>query len=61
MAAKRGGLGKGLDSLIAPGIPTKAETKEKKAKPEIKVVEKVIEKVVPVPMSDLRGNGHSDV
>ena len=50
MAAKRGGLGKGLDSLIAPGIPTKAETKEKKAKPEIKVVEKVIEKVVEKPI-----------
>ena len=50
MAAKRGGLGKGLDSLISPGIPTKAEAKEKKAKPEIKVVEKVGEKVVEKPM-----------
>ena len=31
MAARRGGLGKGLDSLISPGLPSKAEAKEKKA------------------------------
>ena len=46
MAARRGGLGKGLDSLISPGLPSKAEAKEKKAKPEIKVVEKDVEKDV---------------
>lgn len=50
MAARRGGLGKGLDSLISPGLPSKAEAKEKKAKPEIKVVDKVVEKVVEKPI-----------
>ena len=50
MAARRGGLGKGLDSLISPGLPSKAEAKEKKAKPEIKDVEKVVEKVVEKPI-----------
>ena len=29
MAARRGGLGKGLDSLISPGHSAKAEAKEK--------------------------------
>lgn len=46
MAARRGGLGKGLDSLISPGHSAKAEAKEKPAKPEVKVVEKVVEKPV---------------
>jgi len=32
MAARRGGLGKGLDSLISPGHSAKAEAKEKPAK-----------------------------
>ena len=50
MAARRGGLGKGLDSLISPGLPSKAEAKEKKANPEIKVVEKVVEIVVEKPI-----------
>ena len=45
MAARRGGLGKGLDSLISPGHSAKAEAKEKPAKPEVKAVEKVVEKV----------------
>lgn len=45
MAARRGGLGKGLDSLISPGHSAKAEAKEKPAKPEVKVVEKVVEKL----------------
>ena len=49
MAARRGGLGKGLDSLISPGHSAKAEAKEKPAKPEVKVVEKVVEKVVDKP------------
>ena len=50
MAARRGGLGKGLDSLISPGHSAKAEAKEKPAKPEVKVVEKVVEKVVDKPV-----------
>lgn len=58
MAARRGGLGKGLDSLISPGLPSKAETKEKKAKPEIKVVEKVVEKPIEMKLkiSDIEPN-----
>ena len=50
MAARRGGLGKGLDSLISPGHSAKAEAKEKPAKPEVKEVEKVVEKVVEKPV-----------
>ena len=50
MAARRGGLGKGLDSLISPGHSAKAEAKEKPAKPEVKVVDKVVEKVVEKPV-----------
>ena len=50
MAARRGGLGKGLDSLISPGHSAKTEAKEKPAKPEVKVVEKIVEKVVEKPV-----------
>ena len=50
MAARRGGLGKGLDSLISPGHSAKADAKEKPAKPEVKVVDKVVEKVVEKPV-----------
>ena len=50
MAARRGGLGKGLDSLISPGHSAKAEAKEKPVKPEVKVGEKVVEKVVEKPV-----------
>ena len=50
MAARRGGLGKGLDSLISPGHSAKAEAKEKPVKPEVKGVEKVVEKVVEKPV-----------
>ena len=50
MAARRGGLGKGLDSLISPGHSAKAEAKEKPAKPEVKVVEKCVERVVEKPV-----------
>lgn len=50
MAARRGGLGKGLDSLISPGHSAKAEAKEKPVKPEVKVVENVVEKVVEKPV-----------
>ena len=58
MAARRGGLGKGLDSLISPGLPSKAEAKEKKAKPEIKGVEKVVEKPIEMKLkiSDIEPN-----
>ena len=38
MAARRGGLGKGLDSLISPGHSAKSESKEKPSKPEVKLV-----------------------
>ena len=50
MAARRGGLGKGLDSLISPGHSAKAEAKEKPVKPEVKVGEKGVEKVVEKPV-----------
>ena len=50
MAARRGGLGKGLDSLISPGHSAKAEAKEKPAEPQVKVVETVVEKVVEKPV-----------
>lgn len=48
MAVKKGGLGKGLDSLIAGGL--EEELPLKKAKPEIieKVVEKIVEKPIEV-------------
>ena len=55
MAAKRGGLGKGLDSLIPQGKniqssekSVKNKTEKTESKPEVieKIVEKVVEKVV---------------
>lgn len=48
MAVKRGGLGKGLDSLIPNMNTGVAETP--KAKTETKIVEKVVEKVVEKPV-----------
>ena len=47
MAVKRGGLGKGLDSLIPDN--GKAAEREKK----VKIVEKVVEKIVEKP-SEIR-------
>lgn len=50
MAAKRGGLGKGLDSLIPTNksvTSVEKKTAEKKVSVEPKVVEKVVEKIVP--------------
>lgn len=50
MAAKRGGLGKGLDSLIPANKNATAvekKTTEKKGSAEPKVIEKVVEKIVP--------------
>ena len=46
-AAKRGGLGKGLDTLIPAGKNTKPVEKPQ-VKKEIEVVEKVVEKIVEV-------------
>lgn len=43
MAVKRGGLGKGLDSLIPDNGKTPASEKK------VKVVEKVVEKIVEKP------------
>ncbi|MCI5650053.1 MAG: ParB/RepB/Spo0J family partition protein [Fusicatenibacter sp.] len=44
MAVRKGGLGKGLDSLIAPSAVTKSPVQDKKKEPEVKIVEKVVEK-----------------
>ena len=46
-AAKRGGLGKGLDTLIPAGKSTKPVEKPQ-AKKEVEIVEKVVEKIVEV-------------
>lgn len=50
MAVRKGGLGKGLDSLIAPSSAAKSSAGSAKKEPEVKVVEKVIEKVVEKPV-----------
>lgn len=47
---KKGGLGKGLDSLIAPSSVTKSLPAAEKKETEIKVVEKLVEKVVEKPV-----------
>lgn len=50
MAVKRGGLGKGLDSLIPAASGKSKEHSEKKSPEEkVKVVEKVVEKIVEKP------------
>ena len=46
MAVRKGGLGKGLDSLIAPSSAAKSSAGSAKKEPEEKVVEKVVEKPV---------------
>ena len=48
MAAKRGGLGKGLDTLIPQGKNIQSSEKKETVKTEVveKIVEKVVEKVV---------------
>ncbi len=48
MAVRKGGLGKGLDSLIAPSSSAKSSAGSGKKEPEVKVVEKVVEKPVEV-------------
>ena len=52
MAVKKGGLGKGLDSLIPSGNPKtrKSETPEKEIQVKTEIVEKVVEKVVEKPV-----------
>ena len=44
MAAKRGGLGKGLDSLIPASSKTVKPAEKTETKKEVEVVEKVVEK-----------------
>ena len=44
MAVKRGGLGKGLDSLIAPTANPKIKKHTEEKQDTVKVVEKVVEK-----------------
>ena len=46
MAAKRGGLGKGLDTLIPAGKTTVKPAEKPATKKEVEVVEKVVEKIV---------------
>lgn len=52
MAVKKGGLGKGLDSLIPSGNPKtrKSETPEKEISVKTEIVEKVVEKVIEKPV-----------
>ena len=52
MAVKKGGLGKGLDSLIPSGNPKtrKSETPEKEIQVKTEIVEKVVEKVIEKPL-----------
>lgn len=50
MAVRKGGLGKGLDSLIAPSSAAKSSAGFAKKKPEVQVVEKVVGKVVEKPV-----------
>ena len=45
MAVRKGGLGKGLDSLISPSSSAKSSANSGKKEPEVKVVEKIVEKV----------------
>ena len=49
MAVRKGGLGKGLDSLISPSSSAKSSANSGKKEPEVKVVEKIVEKVVVKP------------
>ena len=46
MAVKKGGLGKGLDSLIPSGAPKNKKNIAEEKKQPGKVVEKVVEKIV---------------
>ena len=50
MAVKKGGLGKGLDSLIPSGTPKNKKSVTEEKKQPVKVVEKVVEKIVEKPV-----------
>lgn len=50
MAVKKGGLGKGLDSLIPSGAPKNKKNIAEEKKQPVKVVEKVVEKIVEKPV-----------
>ena len=50
MAVKKGGLGKGLDSLIPSGTPKNKKSVTEEKKQSVKVVEKVVEKIVEKPV-----------
>ena len=52
MAVKKGGLGKGLDSLIPSGNPKtrKSEIPEKEIQVKTEIVEKIVEKVIEKPV-----------
>ena len=50
MAVKKGGLGKGLDSLIPSGAPKNKKNITEEKKQQVKVVEKVVEKIVEKPV-----------
>lgn len=47
---KKGGLGKGLDSLISPSSASKTAVPDEKKEQPVKVVEKLVEKVVEKPV-----------
>lgn len=49
MAVKKGGLGKGLDSLIPSGGPVSRKHEEHTESPKVEIVEKVVEKIVEKP------------
>ena len=50
MTVKKGGLGKGLDSLIPSGAPKNKKNITEEKKQPVKVVEKVVEKIVEKPV-----------
>ena len=50
MSVKKGGLGKGLDSLIPSGAPKNKKNITEEKKQPVKVVEKVVEKIVEKPV-----------
>ena len=50
MAVKKGGLGKGLDSLIPSGARKNKKNIAEEKKQPVKVVEKIVEKIVEKPV-----------
>lgn len=53
MAVKKGGLGKGLDSLIPSGAPKNKKNITEEKKQPVKVVEKVYVKVILIVLLDM--------